>query len=310
MPLAVSESPDASSCDLLCGEDAGDLADDSPGCCRSGDGEFSDDSDDISIAGFIEAEEGHAAGFAHPAQLRSDSLDPSSRRQAVAWILKVQAYYGFHDLTAYLAVNYMDRFLASHRLPQNVWALQLLSVACLSLAAKMEETFVPTLLDLQVEGAKFIFEPRTIFRMELLVLSALGWRLQSVTPFTYIDFFAKKVDLSGKCANYLVSRASKILLETMHDINFLSQCPSSLAAAAIICATEGKDLAFINTRVAVSWSIGLTEDGISTCYKLMQRVIARVTLRKPQKVSSAYFPPLKRRKISNNCQQADDAKDK
>jgi cyclin D1/2/4, plant len=30
------------------------------------------------------------------------------------------------------------------------WALQLLSVACLSLAAKMEETLVPSLLDLQV----------------------------------------------------------------------------------------------------------------------------------------------------------------
>jgi hypothetical protein len=30
------------------------------------------------------------------------------------------------------------------------WMLQLLSVACLSLAAKMEETEVPILLDLQV----------------------------------------------------------------------------------------------------------------------------------------------------------------
>lgn len=32
----------------------------------------------------------------------------------------------------------------------NGWPLQLLSVACLSLAAKMEETLVPSLLDLQV----------------------------------------------------------------------------------------------------------------------------------------------------------------
>jgi hypothetical protein len=30
------------------------------------------------------------------------------------------------------------------------WMLQLLSVACISLAAKMEETEVPVLLDLQV----------------------------------------------------------------------------------------------------------------------------------------------------------------
>jgi cyclin D1/2/4 len=30
------------------------------------------------------------------------------------------------------------------------WAMQLLAVTCLSLAAKMEETLVPSLLDLQV----------------------------------------------------------------------------------------------------------------------------------------------------------------
>jgi hypothetical protein len=62
----------------------------------------------------------------------------------------VQEYYGFLPLTAYLAVNYMDRFLSLHRLPQeDGWAMQLLAVTCLSLAAKMEETLVPSLLDLQ-----------------------------------------------------------------------------------------------------------------------------------------------------------------
>ena len=29
----------------------------------------------------------------------------------------MQEYYGFLPLTAYLAVNYMDRFLSLHRLP-------------------------------------------------------------------------------------------------------------------------------------------------------------------------------------------------
>lgn len=32
-------------------------------------------------------------------------------------IYQVQEYYGFLPLTAYLAVNYMDRFLSLHRLP-------------------------------------------------------------------------------------------------------------------------------------------------------------------------------------------------
>lgn len=34
------------------------------------------------------------------------------------------------------------------------WMAQLLSVACLSLAAKMEETYVPRSLDLQVSSVK------------------------------------------------------------------------------------------------------------------------------------------------------------
>ena len=38
------------------------------------------------------------------------------------------------------------------------WMIQLLSVACLSLAAKMEETEVPLLLDLQVME----FNPSTL----------------------------------------------------------------------------------------------------------------------------------------------------
>lgn len=43
------------------------------------------------------------------------------------------------------------------------WMIQLLSVACLSLAAKMEETEVPLSLDLQVEE-----DPRSILLSPVL----------------------------------------------------------------------------------------------------------------------------------------------
>jgi cyclin D1/2/4 len=129
----------------------------------------------------------------------------------------VQEYYGFLPLTAYLAVNYMDRFLSLHRLPEDGWAMQLLAVTCLSLAAKMEETLVPSLLDLQVEGiSRYVFEPGTIGRMELLVLTALNWRLRSVTPFTFIDFFAYKVDRGGTHTRCLIARATQVILAAMH----------------------------------------------------------------------------------------------
>lgn len=33
------------------------------------------------------------------------------------YVMQVQRYYSFHPLTAYLAVNYLDRFLYSRSLP-------------------------------------------------------------------------------------------------------------------------------------------------------------------------------------------------
>ncbi|XP_042400183.1 cyclin-D2-1-like [Zingiber officinale] len=301
----------AACCDLLCSEDASELADDNGGeaaACPTYSA-FPDYSDE-SIAGFIEAAADYSPARDYPDRFRSNSLDSSARQEAVAWILKVHSYYHFRPLTAYLSVNYMDRFLSSHRLPQNEWALQLLSVACLSLAAKMEETLLPSLLDLQVEDAKFIFEPRTILRMELLVLTALNWRLRSVTPFTFIDFFVHKIDPVGKYTRYLIAWATEITLATMKDIRFLSHCPSSLAAAAIIRATdEIKGLGSINAETAASWCIGLTKEGITNCYQSLDKdphmVLSQLKVASlidsEQRASS---PSNKRRKL-NNCPRLD-----
>ncbi|GFQ00184.1 cyclin-d3-3 [Phtheirospermum japonicum] len=65
-------------------------------------------------------------------------------------MLSVIGYYGFSALTAVLAVNYYDRFITSLCFQKDKpWMSQLASVACLSIAAKVEETQVTFLLDLQ-----------------------------------------------------------------------------------------------------------------------------------------------------------------
>ncbi|XP_010272026.1 PREDICTED: cyclin-D1-1-like isoform X3 [Nelumbo nucifera] len=315
------------SSDLLCCEDAGVL-----------DGDLSDYSQDIeypadteeSIAGFIEDERDYMTGCDYTARFQSRSLDASARQESVEWILKVQAFYHFQPLTAYLSVNYLDRFLSSSRLPQaKGWPLQLLSAACLSLAAKMEEPLVPSLLDLQVEATKFIFEPRTIQRMELLVLSALDWRLRSITPFNFVNYFAYKVDSSGTLIGFLVSRATEIILAIIREINFLKYRPSSVAAGAILCAAkENPNLSLVvNPGNAVSWCDGLCKDRIVSCYRLMQQLVLDNRQRKPPRVlqqlrvttpagiasgdssSSSSSSCNKRRKL-NNCLWADDDKDR
>ncbi|BAS96960.1 cyclin-D1-1 [Oryza sativa Japonica Group] len=198
--------------------------------------------------------------------------------ESVSWILKVRSVHGFQPATAYLAVSYMDRFMSSRSLPDHGWASQLLCVACLSLAAKMEESSAPPLLDLQIEGTRFIFEPRTIQRMELIVLVELDWRLRSVTPFAFVDFFACKVGSSGRSSRILALRACQIILSAIHELEFLNHCASSMAAAAVLFAVNESPAAMshrssVSSESAASWCIGLTEERISSCYQLLQRAL-------------------------------------
>ncbi|KAK7317582.1 hypothetical protein RJT34_01942 [Clitoria ternatea] len=324
--------------DLFCGEDtSGILSGESPECSSDLDSSLpplspSSATEDYSIATFIEHERNFVPGFDYLSRFQSHSLDANAREESVAWILKVHAYYGFQPLTAYLAINYMDRFLDSRRLPQtNGWPLQLLSVACLSLAAKMEEPLVPSLLDLQVEGAKYIFEPRTIRRMELLVLSVLDWRLRSVTPLSFLAFFACKLDSSGTLTGFLISRATEIILSNIQEASFLAYRPSCIAAAAILsAANEIPNWSLIKPENAESWCEGLRKEKIIECYKLMQEDVINNKCRKPNKVlpqlrvttrtrmrssvsssfsssssSSSFSLSCKRRKL-NNCLWVDD----
>lgn len=87
--------------------------------------------------------------------VNSDGFLKMARDEAVNWMLKVIAHYGFTAMTALLAVNYYDRFIANPCFQRDKpWMSQLAAVACLSIAAKVEETQVPLLLDFQVRALK------------------------------------------------------------------------------------------------------------------------------------------------------------
>ncbi|XP_030522780.1 cyclin-D4-1-like isoform X2 [Rhodamnia argentea] len=203
-------------------------------------------SDDAAVVGLIDSETHHMPRRDYLRRCRDRSIDVTARQDSINWILRVHAHYRFRPITAFLSVNYLDRFLSFHSLPReaNGWAFQLLSVACLSLAAKMEEPDVPLLLDLQVFDPKFVFEPRTVQRMELWVMSNLNWRLRSVTPFDFLHSFVPKLP-SLSCPPSLrrvLSASSDLIVSTTRVIDFLGFTPSTIAAAAVLCAAgEGGD---------------------------------------------------------------------
>ncbi|KAL4644589.1 hypothetical protein ACB092_02G175700 [Castanea dentata] len=164
------------------------------------------------------------------------------------------------------------------------WPLQLLSVACLALAAKMEETSVPLLLDLQVKEPRFLFRPKTVQRMELFVMSNLKWRLRRTTPFDFVHYFIAKLSCLGsplKDCSQVFSRASDLIISTCQVIDFLDYPPSSIAAAAVLCATDqyvdDQELGYFHKRVR--------KEFVKKCYNLMKQtkcILAHVKQKKLQ----------------------------
>uniref|UniRef100_A0A453PLZ1 Cyclin-like domain-containing protein n=1 Tax=Aegilops tauschii subsp. strangulata TaxID=200361 RepID=A0A453PLZ1_AEGTS len=173
---------------------------------------------DECVAALVATEKEHMPADGYPQMLlrRAGALDLAAvRRDAIDWIWKVIEHFNFAPLTAVLSVNYLDRFLSVYPLPEGkAWVTQLLAVACLSLASKMEETYVPLPVDLQVVEATSAFEGKTIKRMELLVLSTLKWRMQAVTACSFIDYFLRKFNDHDAPSMLAFSRSTDLILST------------------------------------------------------------------------------------------------
>lgn len=104
---------------------------------------------------------------------------------------------------------------------EKIWAMKLLSIACLSLAAKMDESTPPLLSEYRFEGYRF--SSKVTQRMELLVLDTLEWRLNSVTPFTYLSYFASKFNF-GNCSKKLLPISIGFIFVVVKGTDSFSSC--------------------------------------------------------------------------------------
>lgn len=85
----------------------------------------------------------------------------------------------------------------------------MLSVACVSLAAKMEEYRAPALSEYHIDECNF--EGSVIQRMEVLVLETLEWKMNQFTPFNYFRYFIDKFCGESRPRG-LISRAIELTL--------------------------------------------------------------------------------------------------
>uniref|UniRef100_A0A0D9X8Y8 Uncharacterized protein n=1 Tax=Leersia perrieri TaxID=77586 RepID=A0A0D9X8Y8_9ORYZ len=233
------------------------------------------------VASLVEREREHMPRADYAERLLvAGGVDLSVRCEAIDWIWKVYTYYSFTPLTAYLAVNYLDRFLSQYELPEGkAWMTQLLSVACLSIAAKMEETAVPECLDLQIGEARFVFEAKTIQRMELLVLSTLNWRMQAVTPFSYLDYFLRKLNGGNAVPRSWLWQSSELILSIATGTGFLVFTPSEIAAA--VAASVAGEVTGVVEDIAKACT-HIDKERVLQCQEAIQASMASINTVQPK----------------------------
>ncbi|XVE82928.1 hypothetical protein DITRI_Ditri16bG0044600 [Diplodiscus trichospermus] len=208
-----------------------------------------------------------------------------ARLDAIQWIFKTRASFGFQIHTAYLSITYFDRFISKRSIDDGkLWAIRLLSVACLSVAAKMEECRVPALSEFPIED--YQFENKMIQRMELLVLSTLEWKMGSITPFAYLHYFISKFYGESRPKG-LVSKALELIVVMIKEIIFLNLRPSLIAAAAVLAASDGR-----LTRKAMEIKI----DFISLWGSLEKEIKMRKS-KTPESVISSHYSSVHYRSV-------------
>ncbi|KAL6861263.1 hypothetical protein ACP4OV_016963 [Aristida adscensionis] len=232
---------------------------------------------DECIEALLRREEEHLPMDGYAQRLQRQQREGSDlvtiRSAAIDWIWKVLDHYKFGPLTAVLSVNYLDRFLSvRHLILGEAWTTQILSLACLSLAAKVEETIVPDPIDLQVVEAKFVFHTTIIQRMEHLVLNTLGWRMQAVTPCSFIDFYLHKFSGPDALSEPLLARSVDLILSTCKVAEFLDFRPSEIAASVALVAL-GKHENSVLESVATCCK-HLKKERVLGCYEMIKNKIA------------------------------------
>lgn len=277
---STSAAPATPTSTLICLEDGNDLFlddDDSPadGLADSrlaaDDGLLLLDRDDEYIALMLSKEGTGDGGSAGAWGEELDEWTKAARAVCVDWIVKTNSRFLFSGKTAYVAVTYLDRFLAQRRVDRGKeWALQLLSVACLSLAAKVEEHRVPRLPEFRPD--EYDFDSASILRMELLVLGTLKWQMIAGTPFPYLSCFAARFRHDERKA--IVLRAVKCIFASIKAMSSVEYQPSTMALASILVARGGRERTAPNLDEELKAILGSSWQQLHTghvysCYSVM-----------------------------------------
>ncbi|XXG66312.1 hypothetical protein AAC387_Pa05g3820 [Persea americana] len=198
----------------------------------------------------------------------------AARFRVVRWMIKTRCRLNLLLGAVFDAMNYFDRYISLSLCKElKYWVIDLLSIACLSLAAKSYEVSIPSLSDFQVDNLDHSFQPSEIQEMELKVMKALGWRLSCITAYSYVDLLTWNL---GSLHVGLSALVTELLVATLLDPKFITFRPCTVAVAALRCSLEellpSKSATHLSDLVPILSVDQMAE--MNKCHVIMEECIA------------------------------------
>ncbi|KAL1134104.1 hypothetical protein V6Z11_A12G083800 [Gossypium hirsutum] len=126
----------------------------------------------------------------------------------------------------------------------------------------------------KVEEARYVFDSKTIQRMELLVLSTLQWRMNPVTPISFFDHITRRLGLRTHLHWDFLRRCEHLLLFLITDSRFVTYTPSILAAATMLhVIKEVEPCHYPEYQKQLIAVLKACEDKVNACYKLISELL-------------------------------------
>ncbi|KAK9289988.1 hypothetical protein L1049_008150 [Liquidambar formosana] len=197
-----------------------------------------------------------------------------ARLRVVHWLIRSRSRLNLSFGTVFMAANYLDRFISMNQCRGwKYWMVELLSVACLSVASKFNETSTPPLHEIQMEDLDHSFQSNTIQQMELMLLQALEWRLGSTTAYSYVELLIWNIEsLKPHLHEEVTTRVTELLLGALLDSKLLEFRPCVIAVSALRCGLE--ELVPSTCAAHLTYNARLIpedqKDDLVQCHKIME----------------------------------------
>ncbi|NWX52881.1 CCNO protein, partial [Steatornis caripensis] len=165
---------------------------------------------------------------------RQPQVTAEARCKLVSWLIPVHRHFGFSLEALCLAVNILDRFLATT--PVAADCFQLLGVTALLIACKQVEVRPPSVKELLALccGA---FTRQQLRNLERLVLHRLSFELAAPTISFFLEHFSQvRLEARGADAGEAAdarSLAAVVAELSLADYAFTKYAPSLLAASSL-----------------------------------------------------------------------------